>query len=48
MPLCNYSIDTYVRNRFFDRLNTLPPAERAAEKLRLEIEALPERRYRRL
>ncbi len=40
MPLCNHSIDTYVRNRFFDRLNALPPTERAAEKLRLEIEIL--------
>ena len=40
MPFCNHSIDTYVRNRFFDRLNDLPPIERAAEKLRLEIDAL--------
>ncbi|MDD6800302.1 MAG: hypothetical protein PUE85_07810 [Firmicutes bacterium] len=40
MPLCNHSIDTYVRNGFFDRLNDLPPIERAVEKLRFEIEAL--------
>lgn len=40
MPFCDYAIDRYVRNEFFDRLNTLPPADRAPEKLKLEIEAL--------
>lgn len=40
MALCDYAIDKYVRDRFFDRLNPLTPVERAAEKLRLEIEAL--------
>lgn len=40
MALCDFAIDRYVRDRFFDRLNALTPAERAAEKLRLEIEAL--------
>ncbi len=40
MTLCSYSIEAYVRDEFFDRLNALPPAERAAEKLRLEIGAL--------
>lgn len=40
MALCDFVIDRYVRDRFFDRLNALTPAERAAEKLRLEIEAL--------
>lgn len=40
MAICDYAIDRYVRDRFFDRLNVLSPTERAAEKLRLEIEAL--------
>lgn len=40
MALCDFAIDRYVRDRFFDRLNALTPAERAVEKLRLEIEAL--------
>ena len=40
MALCDFAIDRYVRDRFFDRLNALTPTERAAEKLRLEIEAL--------
>ena len=40
MPLCDRSIDLYVRNRYFDRLNALPPAERAAERLRLAIDSL--------
>lgn len=40
MALCDYAIDRYARDRFFERLNALTPAERAAEKLKLEMEAL--------
>ena len=40
MILCDSNLDRFVRNRDYDYLCTLPPAMRAAEKFRLETEAL--------
>ncbi len=37
---CDYNIERYVRNKYFDYLKELAPEKRAAEKFRLETEAL--------
>ena len=37
---CDYNIERYVKNKYFDYLNDLDPEKRAAEKFRLETEAL--------
>ena len=37
---CDYNIERYVKNKYFDYLKELAPEKRAAEKFRLETEAL--------
>lgn len=38
--LCDYNIEGYVRKRFFEKLNSLSPVSRFAEKFRIETELL--------
>ena len=40
MQLCDSSIDKYVKNKYYDRLNAMKGPERASERFRLEVEAL--------
>lgn len=37
---CDYNIERYVKNKYYDYLKDLDPEKRAAEKFRLETEAL--------
>lgn len=37
---CEYGTENYIRNEYFDYLNSLPPKVRFAEKFRLETEVL--------
>lgn len=40
MILCDYSIDRYVRDEYFERLNSLSPVRRTVEMFDAEIELL--------
>ena len=40
MILCDYAIDRYVRDEYFERLNSLSPVRRTVEMFDAEIELL--------